>query len=786
MTYQPHHISGNSTGLVQSRQNFLLTEDAYPSLVNAFIFREQIRRKQGVLFLARLQRSLTAASIGEISAVGAGTFIFNIRDGLIGAGSITVAETNAEFVPLNLSIVIPAVQTLTDASGTGQLTITGVGPITAAILSYSTGNLILTFSGVLAPTVSNITGDYYPGLPVMGLRIEELQNSSFNNTIAFDTVYAYTYSSSLEIWQEFEPGTTWTGANYEFFWSTNYWVGVNNFKIFWVNNNHDPIRFTNGQQFAGWFDFTPIINAGGGTLTNALCLLPFRGRFVAFNVTQAGSDGGIFTNRIRWSAIGTPFTQAYTSVTSPFNPIVTSFNATAWRDDIKGQGGFLDIPTSEDIVSVGFVRDNCVIYCERSTWQLRYTGKSIDPFQIEKVNSELGAESTFSTVQFDTSLVGVGDKGIVECDSYKSQRIDVKIPDLVFSFSNSNNGIRRVHGIRDFVSKLAYFTYPSEDSLGTFPDNVLVYNYDNDSWAIFTDSFTCFGQFQLVSDRTWLNTDFTWKEANFNWKDEPLGDPAILAGNQQGFVLQLSNQIDGRTDNDVSLSITNITPHAATDQPTVITVPNHNLKTGAVILITQIITATAFANLNNGVFGVVYVDDNNLELQIYNPSNGQFTINQIDQITTPYIGLGKVSVIDNFSVVSKKFNFLDQGQSIQFGYLDLLMNNAAGAISVNVYADYDDNETTNTLPQNEIDSGVGVGQPDLFFNSVVSTSKSPYSNLNGSKFWQRVVCPTRANFVTLEYTFSNAQLAAGLFTTDVQIDSQILYMRPAGRITQPY
>ena len=784
MTYQPLHISKNETGLVQSRQNFLLPNDAYPSLVNAFIFREQIRRKQGVLFLGRLQRALTLASIGSITSAGAGTIVVNIITALISSTAITADETNAEITPLNISIVIDS-QTLTDTLGTGQLTITPAGVITSAILSYSTGNLTLVFSGALAPTASTITAGYYPGLPVMGLRIEELTNSSFNATIAFDTVYSYIYNPSLGIYEEFEPGTTWTGADYNFFWSTNYWVGVNNFKIFWVTNNVDPIRFTNGQTGTGWFDFIPIINAGGGTLTNALCLLPFRGRLVAFNVTQAGSQGGVYTNRIRWSAIGTPFTRTY-GTNGPQNNVVLNINATAWRDDIRGQGGFLDIPTSEDIVSVGFVRDNLVIYCERSTWQLRYTGRSIAPFQIEKVNSELGAESTFSTVQFDTSLLGVGDKGIVECDSFKSQRIDVKIPDLVFSFSNSNNGIMRVHGIRDFVSKLAYFTYPSEESLGTYPDSVLVYNYENDSWAIFKDSFTCFGQFQLLAERTWLNTDFTWKEANFNWKDEPLGDPVILAGNQQGFVLQLSNQIDGRTDNDISLSITNITPNGATNSPTVITVPNHNLVSGSVILITQIITGTPFDNLNNGIFGVTYVDDNNLGLQTFNSADGQFDIDQIDNITDPYIGTGKVSIIDNFSVVSKKFNFLDEGQSIQLGYFDILMDNADGEISVNVYADYDENQAVNTFPQNEIDGGTGDGGPDLFFNSTISTSQSPYSNLTGSKFWQRVVCPIRANFITLEYAFSNAQLAAGLYTTDVQIDSQILYMRPAGRITQPY
>jgi hypothetical protein len=167
-----------------------------------------------------------------------------------------------------------------------------------------------------------------------------------------------------------------------------------------------------------------IIPASGGNpniyLNQCLCLLPFRSRLVAFNTFEGQTLGTSinYPQRIRWAAIGNPL------VVDAMGPPAT---VGAWRDDVRGRGGYIDIPTAENIISVGYVRDNLVIYCERSTWQLRYTGRSVAPFQIEKVNTELGAQSTFSAVQFDTSLVGIGDKGVVECDSYKSERIDIKI-----------------------------------------------------------------------------------------------------------------------------------------------------------------------------------------------------------------------------------------------------------------------------------------------------------------------------------------------------------------------
>lgn len=742
--YTPLKIAANTTGLVKYREDFLLPNDAYPVLENAFVWRERIKRKQGFELLARLRRT-------DISVAGL-SLTLNTGQSVNLISALSLGAT-ASIEPGSINITGSTDgTTYTDPTLDGVLLATG-GTGVGGSINYATGLLTITAGGG-----QNITGtfNYFPGLPVMGLRSREITSTNNEEMVAFDEVYAYKISSGAFV--EFLPGTTWTGSDSDFFWSTNYWVGDSNLKIFWVSNFIDPIRYTNGVAATNWVNFSPQINAAAGVLVNALVMLPFRGRMIVFNTKESDGD---HPNRIRWAAIGNPFTIA--------SPIVTVVNADAWRDDIRGKGGFLDIPTNEDIITVGFVRDNLVIYCERSTWQLRYTGRSIAPFQIEKVNSELGVESTFSGIQFDTSLVGIGDKGVVECDSYKSERIDIKIVDLVINdINNSNEGTKRVHGIRDFQQRLAFWIYPYAASNGTFPDRRLVYNYENDSWAIFTDSLTALGTFQPSTSRKWSDLPtLPWRDANFSWLDRPALFPSIMGGNQQGFVLYL----DSQTTNEESLYIQDITGNTTT--PTVITSPDHNLQTGQVISILNIPVGTPFASsLNDVVFGVTVTSTSQFYIQKYNSATGQFDLVQLDAPAT-YVGGGNIRVRDNFIVQSKKFNYMDQGKQYQLGYIDVLFADSPdGAISLNIYNDYTE-LVSNTNPLNSTN--------DTFFNQIVETSSST-GIVGGTKNWKRVFCPTNSNFVTIEWTLNNEQMSNQCQESDVQIDSQVIWSRVGGRL----
>ena len=215
----PLYIKKFETGLVQNRPNFILPDDAFPVIENMLIFREVLKKKPGYRLLGRLKRSQTSVALG-VSLSGAGAISNNIKT-LLGL------ETDADIELGSLSIT----------DGTNTYTETGTGILTGApggtgTINYST--MAFTISGGAAAGPLTATFNYHPSLPVMGLRSNELNAVSAEETIAFDTTYAYQYNNG---WDEWIPGTTWTGTDSDFFFTTNYWVDGADRKIFWVTNN---------------------------------------------------------------------------------------------------------------------------------------------------------------------------------------------------------------------------------------------------------------------------------------------------------------------------------------------------------------------------------------------------------------------------------------------------------------------------------------------------------------------------------------------------------------------
>lgn len=794
---------------------------------------------------------ITQAAAGVIEFTGAHTFVATNQIRIQGVSGMT--EINDTIVTVT---AVTGTTVTTNLDTSAFTAYTSGGTANGTWINYDTSEVNLTWLTGSTPggaVVVTVDYSYYPSLPVMGLPQRELNDINAEQTVAFDTVYPYSYSNANNRFEELNSNTpinnvTWQGSDTDFFYSVSYWYTSDRRQYFWTTNfNHnfptnDPIRVYDGQE---WWTFQPDLDGSGSPQILYTCrmIIPYKGRLVVLNTWEGTTEGGAvqYAQRARWSQNGSPFS----SVAQGTVPVVTE----EWRSDVKGRGGFVDCPTNEHIISAQFIRDLLVVGFENSTWALRYTGNEILPFVWERINKELGSESTFSMVAFDRGVLYVGDKSINSCNGNNVERIDENIPDEVFNIHNSvdpdtqvSDGPLRVHGKRDFFERLVYWTFPDASTEARYPDRLLVFNYHNYTWSIFTDSFTALGEYQRFNDIRWSDlNNISWQEANFSWVTAQLQSqfPNIIGGNQQGFVEVMHSQVA----NDVSLQITDVT--GGTD-PVVLEVPSHNLQTGEFILIDDIL-GTGGDELNGRVFRVdvddVLVSRDEMKLfaaprtditaitqssrAVVTAPGHTFTVGQhwyIDRITAGMVGInglnGTVFAVNGNDVTldvdSSTFSAYTSGGEIQNldalfspqivqertylgkGTISRVMGFSAISKKFNMidrgkknylgYIDFLSEVTEN----GEVSCSVFTDYDDVnpindgsddFFNTFFPTKPDQFSVQAKTKEWHRFYCTTDAQFFQYDLNLSERQLCApNIVNSNVLIDAIIIYSEQGGRL----
>jgi hypothetical protein len=655
-------------GVRKDVESFLVENDSFPILENCYLFRGRIKKRS--CFRPVGTDGRLKLVVGTTN--GAGDLI--LLDGTFSSG-----------IPSGVASFIINGSTLTDP--------TGAEPVTLLTTGAVTGTLTRT-TGLLDTNAPAASVTYIPGLPVMGLRVLEQDEINSEQLMAFDTRYSYQFDdvSNDFVGRNFFTTPTnffiWTGTDSDHFWSTNYR------KAFWATNNNagfhaaqdsSPVAERDGIRWygtiganTGWVNFNPQLTASPTYLLGGLIILPYKDRLVVLNTLEGAnlaSTNQRKPQRARWSQNGTPFSNS--TVPPGFFPDGQSAQSDAWRSDIVGKGGFVDAPTQEAIVSAEFIKDTLIVYFERSTWQLVYTNNETLPFIWQKINTELGTESTFSIIPFDRGVFGVGNYGIISCDSVNVIRIDQKIPDEVFQIQNKNNGVKRVSGIRDYNAQLAYWSYPiriDEDGDSwpyelTFPNQVLVYNYLDGSWSEFDDCFTCFGYWQKFSDITWASfgpspTGMTWQAAQMAWNSAVLQGryPDVIGGNQRGYVLIFS-QLQNRGQNCPSIPISNIVTASRT-----IVAPHHNFTNNEYVMFTGITGVTSTSPVSGAPNNIIYrVSQAAVNTFVVVPVNPL-----LDVWSGVYTGGGVITHIPNISIKTKEFNpsFAD-GKSMRVNYIEM-------------------------------------------------------------------------------------------------------------------
>jgi hypothetical protein len=369
-------------------------------------------------------------------------------------------------------------------------------------------------------------------------------------------------------------------------------------------------------------------------LVGARMIVPFKDRLIFLGpVVQTSTDAPIYLqDTIIYSQNGTPYyTSSFTgdplAATTLFHQILVPTNQTAtapaYFEDATGFGGFLTAGIDQPIVTAAFNEDVIIVGFRTLKTRLVYTGNDLVPFNFFQITTEYGDTSTFSIVTMDKGVITRGDKGFIITSQVDGQRFDLEIPDQVFEINATNNGNERFTAYRDFINEWIYFTYPSTQTTYIYPNQTLQFNYRDNSWAIFNESYTTYGTFRKQTGFTWSTVGDiyeTWGEWNDPWNagESQLLQPDVIAGNQQGFVL-----IRGEgTGEGTSLVIQNIVGST-------ITCPNHCLNVGDYIVI-------------NGVLGDVGDEVNGEIFSVQTTTTNTFILNP-NITSSTYLGGGLIT-----------------------------------------------------------------------------------------------------------------------------------------------
>lgn len=725
MPLKSYLIASYKTGQQNNIEPFLLPEDAFQILEDCYVWRDKIRKRFGY------------------NLIGTSDLLSRLRINIgttDGAGNIAVTPSGTIFKVGQLFSIGSEIFTVSVTGAPGTMLTTGAA--TTHTYDTTTGALVINGADVTTSVF------FYPAEPVMGLRVRELATVNFEDSIAFDTQFAYERTGGA--WVRIAPAVPtaadiWTGNNSQFFWSINY-RGANPYDtVFYVVNYNraDNIRLLSVGS-SSWVNLRPQLDLGATRfLDSARLLMGYKDRLVALNTLETDAGGTrIYGQRVRFSQNGDP--------TAP---------ATSWLDDVRGRGGFIDAPTQEQIITADIIKDRLIVYFERSTWELLYTGFPDAPFRWQQLNNELGCESTFSVVGFDDAVFGVGNVGVHSCNGVSVSRIDQKIPDEIYKIHNGNNGPERVYGIRDYVPELVYWAFPDEDSDPTFPTRILVYNYKNGTWAIFNDSFTCFGYLQKETDLVWSAVGAaypTWAAWNSPWDAgrEQSAFPDVMAGNQEGFVMVLNPD---NSSNSQSLYVSNMTP--ATSSLLII---DHNLKLNDYVLMEE---AAGISSLNGSIVRIASVTDAN-NVIIDTPFTGTYT------------GSGKLSRVSNLNILTKQFNpGTPIGQQFRIPYLDFLLDTTEeGEVSVEYFLDAN-------IGSSAVDNAPpGVIMGDNILRTRPETSFG--SQISNQYLWHRFFVQTEAQFIQFRIFMSDSQMKdRDISSSEFVLQAMMLYAYSGGRLT---
>lgn len=437
-----------------------------------------------------------------------------------------------------------------------------------------------------------------------------------------------------------------------------------------TNANGSAVFFYNGTDIRDYTNVAdnpdyqaPVISASLTKLVRSTYVLYFQGRinFVAPEIT--GTSTTTFTNSILYSA---------------------TYSASGTGDKFNSPGaGLHKLSTSENITGAIVRGEIIVLNLDRSTWVIERKTDAFNPYFSRKIPSVLGTNAKFSSVMWNDNIKSLGKTGILSTDGRQSLRADDRIPYFTANEISSDD-FKLTYGGFDRLNNQFLWAYKSSSTDSTTQDMVLVSNYEQDTWSVYDQRFSVFGQSDLGKNFNWddiyeLN-DQSWAQWDTTeqiWDKIGIGETVqkTLAGDDLGFIYELNQDYDDYY-SDISALAVGLT--------TTLTVSATGIKAGDLVTISGVEGMTEINNFNAETneysgfpYTVITATPTSIEIDFVSTGQPAYTPNT-----------GHITKIISFYAETIPFNpYRSIGRRCYVSHIEILIENNGGSLLFSAYGD---------------------------------------------------------------------------------------------------
>lgn len=354
--------------------------------------------------------------------------------------------------------------------------------------------------------------------------------------------------------------------------------------------------------------------------------------------------------------------------------------------NVAGSGLF-QADTYQFITGASILGQIMVHNYDRSAYTMEKTRDAFNPYFGRGIPGVLGTNAKFSAVSWNDQVASTGKTGVLGADGRQNLRIDNKIPRFTAS-EISQEDFNLTYGGFDRLNNQFLWAYKKSESDTDTQNFVLVRNYEENTWSVYDQRFSVFGQTDIGLNLNWDDIDETtgnlswarWDTTDEIWDRIGLGAAVqkTLAGDNLGFIYELNQSYD-----DYFTTISAI----AAGPTTTLTVAATGVLPGDLVTISNV---EGMVEINN------FDPETNTQLnnfyEVISATPTSITINVDSSEFSPYTpNTGNLSKIISFSAETIPFNpYRAEGRRIYISHVDFLIDVNGGSLLVDVVADQQD------------------------------------------------------------------------------------------------